>query len=159
MSSRSRFSSNHDPRVRRHWARRIDQTERAAKIKETTMDMRMFAGSSFITVERLRDGPREETINAIGPGKYERPVATFESGDKLSLNITNTNTLIKAYGPNDQDWIDCVIELAIGDVKYNGGIQEGVVVKPITPPKPPAAQTPVPKPPPPKPDMNDEIPF
>jgi hypothetical protein len=123
------------------------------------MDMRKFAGSKFITVDDLRDGPREETINAIGPGKYERPVATFESGDRFSLNITNTNTLIKAYGPNDQDWIGCVIELAIGDVKYNGGIQDGVVARPVSPPKPVASRTPVPKTPPPKPDLDDEMPF
>ena len=84
------------------------------------MDMRQFAGSSFITVETLRDGPREEVIVSVEPGKYDKPVATFESGAKFSLNVTNVNTLIKAYGPNDQDWIDCTVELYIGDVKYNG---------------------------------------
>ena len=71
------------------------------------MDMRQFAGSSFITVETLRDGPREEVIVSVAPGKYDKPVATFESGDQLSLNATNVNTLIKAYGPNDQDWVGC----------------------------------------------------
>ena len=45
------------------------------------MDMRQFAGSSFITVETLRDGPREEVIVSVEPGKYDKPVATFESGD------------------------------------------------------------------------------
>ena len=72
------------------------------------MDMRKFAGSRFITVDDLRDGPREEVIISVEPGNYDRPVATFESGDKRSLNVTNVNTLIKAYGPNDKDWIGCV---------------------------------------------------
>jgi F0F1-type ATP synthase epsilon subunit len=52
------------------------------------MDMREFAGSSFITVESLRDGPREETIVSVEPGKYDKPVATFESGKKLSLKTS-----------------------------------------------------------------------
>ena len=91
------------------------------------------------------------------PGRYDKPVATFESGAKFSLNVTNVNTLIKAYGPNDQDWIDCTVELYVGDLKYNGGIQEGVLVRPISPPKPLAERTPVPRNPPP--DLDDEIPF
>jgi hypothetical protein len=123
------------------------------------MDMRQFAGSSFITVESLRDGPREEKIVSVEPGKYDKPVVTFESGDKLSLNKTNVNALLKAYGPNDQDWIDCTVELYVGDLKYNGGILEGVMVRPVSPPKPVEARTPVPKTPPPANDMNDDIPF
>lgn len=122
------------------------------------MDMRPFAGSSFITVETLRDGPREEVIVSVAPGKYDKPVVTFESGDQLSLNKTNVNTLIRAYGPNDKDWIGCFIELSIGPLKYNGEKQEGVVVNPISPPKPVAAQTPLPKQPRGK-DMDDDIPF
>ena len=96
------------------------------------MDMRPFAGSSFITVETLRDGPREEVIVSVAPGKYDKPVVTFESGDQLSLNKTNVNTLIRAYGPNDKDWIGCFIELSIGPLKYNGEKQEGVAFYQLT---------------------------
>jgi hypothetical protein len=113
--------------------------------RKIKMDMRKFAGSTFITVDVLRDGKREELIVSVEPGKYDRPVVTFESGDKLSLNATNVNTLIKAYGPNAKDWIGCLIELSIGPLKYNGENKEGVVVKPISPPKPVAARTPLPK--------------
>lgn len=123
------------------------------------MDMREFAGSSFITVETLRDGPREEVIVSVAPGKYDKPVATFESGDQLTLNKTNVRTLINAYGEDSRDWVGCSIELSIGPTKYNGDQIESVVVKPISPPKPLAARTPVPKPAPPKSDMNDDIPF
>ena len=121
------------------------------------MDMRQFAGSSFITIETLRDGPREEDIASVEPGKYDKPVVTFESGDKLSLNKTNVNTLLKAYGPNDQDWIGCTVELYVGPLRYNGTIQDGVLVGPVSPPKPVEARTPVPTQP--APDMNDDIPF
>ena len=123
------------------------------------MNMREFAGSAFITVESLRDGPREEIIDSVATGKYDKPVATFESGDKLSLNMTNVNILIKAYGPNDQDWNGCTIELCVGTLKYNGKDQEGVLVRPISPPKPVAERTPVPTTPPPPNDVNDDIPF
>lgn len=123
------------------------------------MDMRQFAGSSFITVETLRDGLREEDIASVEPGKYDKPVVTFKSGAKFSLNVTNVNTLIKAYGPNDQDWIDCTVELSIGLVKYNGNNVESVIVRPVTPPMPLTKRTPIPKTPSPKNDMNDDIPF
>jgi hypothetical protein len=137
----------------------MDQAKVPIRSRRKQMDMRQFAGSSFVTVEALRDGPREEVIESVAPGKYEKPVATFESGDKFSLNMTNVNALIKAYGPNDADWIGCTIALLIGTLKYNGKEQEGVLVQPISPPKPVEARTPVPKSPPPANDMNDDIPF
>jgi hypothetical protein len=119
------------------------------------MDMKKYAASRFIGVEDLRDGLRQETIVSVEPGKYDKPVATFESGDQLTLNKTNVRTLINAYGEDSQDWVGCTIELSIGPAKYNGGQIESVVVKPISPPKPLAAQTPAPK----KPDLDDQIPF
>jgi hypothetical protein len=103
----------------------------------------------------LRDGPRQETIVSVEPGKYDKPVATFESGDQLTLNKTNVRTLMNAYGEDSRDSVGCIIELFIGPAKYNGEQIESVVVKPISPPKPPEAQTPAPK----KPDLDDDIPF
>ena len=44
-------------------------------------------------------------ITEIEEGKYDKPVATFEDGSKLSLNGTNVGTLIRAFGKNDEDWI------------------------------------------------------
>ena len=123
------------------------------------MDMRQFAGSRYVTVDDLRDGPREEVIAAIALGKYDKPDATFASGDMLGLNKTNVNILIKNYGEDGRDWIGCTIELYVGPLKYNGGVQDGVLVRPISPPKPVEARTPVPKTPPNKNDMSDDIPF
>jgi hypothetical protein len=121
------------------------------------MDMKKYAASRFIGVEDLRDGPRQEAIVSIEPGKYDKPVATFESGDQLSLNKANVRTLMKAYGEDSRNSVGCIIELFIGPAKYNGDPIESVVVKPISPPKPLEAQTSAPKPP--KDDMNDDIPF
>ena len=134
--------------------------EDAAKGKAITMDMTKFAGSKFITVDDLRDGPREgEVITSVEPGKYDRPVVTLESGDKFSANKTSVSVLISAYGANSNDWLGCVIALSIGKVKDNGEDRECVVVRPISPPKPLAARTPVPKRPSKKPDFDDDIPF
>jgi hypothetical protein len=121
------------------------------------MDMRKFASSSFVTVERLRGGPRQERMVSVAEGRYDKPVITFESGDQFSLNKTNVNKLIKAYGPDDEGWIGRVVELYIGDIKYNGGIQEGVLVRPVSPSKPVEARTPVTNTL--QPDKDDDIPF
>jgi hypothetical protein len=140
-------------------ARRIDQMKVPPRIRRRNMDMRKYGSSTFIGVEDLRDGPRQETIASIADGKFNKPVATFESGDKLSLNVTKVNTVIKAYGPNDEDWIGRVVELAIGSANYNGEPIETVVVRPVSPPKPLAARTPVQKRPSRKPDFDDDISF
>jgi hypothetical protein len=65
------------------------------------------------------------------------------------------------YGPNDKDWIGCTIELSIGPLMFNDAPRDGVIVKPVSPPKPLAARTPVtvPKRPSRKPDLDDDISF
>ena len=68
-------------------------------------DMSKYASSSFIKVDDLVEGPEEQVIAEIAEGKFEKPVLTFDDGSKLSLNATNTRALIKAFGPNDKDWI------------------------------------------------------
>ena len=82
------------------------------------MDMTQFAGSGrFLKVADLDGGSIQETIAAIGPGKYDKANATFESGAVLSLNVTNTRALIKAYGSNSTDWLGKVVELYIGKIE------------------------------------------
>lgn len=118
--------------------------------------MREYSSSAFICVDDLKDGPRRETITEIVIGQFGRPNATFESGDQLALNKTNTRTLVNAYGPNSQDWIGNTIELCVGTVVYNSEERDSVVVQPISPPKPVAQRhAPVS---PPKPD-DEIIPF
>ena len=121
------------------------------------MDMSRYASSSFIKVDDLTDGPEQKLITDIEEGRYEKPVATFEDGSKLSLNGTNVNTLIRAFGKNDQDWIGQRIELYAGTLRYNGNDNPAVLVRALNP-SPAAARTP-PKPQPLRDDMDDEIPF
>ena len=94
---------------------------------------------------------------AIGDGRYEKPVATFDDGRKLSLNGTNVRTLIGAFGPNDEDWIGQRIELYTGTLRYNGNDNPAVLVRALNP-SPAAARTPL-KPQPLRDDLADEVPF
>jgi hypothetical protein len=96
--------------------------------------MRKFAGESFIRVDDVHAGPLPERIVGVRDGKFDRPDVIFESGEILSLNTTNTRTLMKAYGPDSNSWVDKDVELTLGSVEYQGKQQESVVVKPISPP-------------------------
>jgi hypothetical protein len=120
------------------------------------MDMSKYGTKkTFIGVADLRDGPQQKTIIGIAEGQYGKPVASFEDGRKLTINPTNNDILMGAYGADDADWIGMTVELAAGLRKYNGGDIDSVIVKPISPAKPPEARKPVPK----QNDMDDDIPF
>ena len=70
----------------------------------------------------------------VTEGKYGRPDLEFDDGTKLSLNATNNRTLVTAYGGKSDDWLNKEIELSIGEVEYQGELQESIVIKPISPP-------------------------
>ena len=128
------------------------------------MDMRKYSGSAFLKVGDVRaNGPLRKIIVGVTEGKYGRPDLEFDDGTKLSVNATNNRTLVNAYGGESNDMLNKEIELNLGEVEYNGEMQETVIVKPISPPVER-------KPPPPKPsgessadgkpgDMDDDIPY
>jgi hypothetical protein len=97
------------------------------------MDMRRFSGEHFIKVDDVRDGPIQEKIAVVRQGKYDKPDLVFESGDVLSLNATNNKTLMRAYGRNSDDWIGKEVELFLGEIEYQGKMQEAVLVRQISP--------------------------
>jgi hypothetical protein len=124
------------------------------------MDMSKYASSTFIKVDDLESGPEKKLIVEIEEGKYDKPVATFDDGTKLSLNGTNVGTLIRAFGKNDKDWINKKIELYVNTLRYNGADNPAVLVRALET-VPPAART-APDPAPlksAKDDMDDSIPF
>ena len=82
--------------------------------RRISMDMRKFSSPTFLKVNDVRDGPLQLQIAAVNEGKYEKPDLVFETGETLSLNATNVNTLIRAYGSKSEDWIGKQIELALG---------------------------------------------
>ena len=128
------------------------------------MDMRKYSSAAFLKVGDIQaSGPRRVVIVDVTEGKYEKPDLEFDDGTKLSVNATNNRTLMSAYGWESTGWLDKEIELSVGPLKYQGELQDSIVVKPISPPIEK-------QPPPPKPkdgsgegskrgDMDDEIPF
>ena len=80
------------------------------------MDMRKYSGETFIKVDDVRNGPVRVQIAVVKEGKYDKANLVFESGEVLGLNSTNNRTLIRAYGPNSDDWIGKEIELYLGEI-------------------------------------------
>jgi hypothetical protein len=114
------------------------------------MDMRKYAGSSFLKVEDVRDSTRRDEIVDVTMGDFDKPVLHLASGDKLSLNATNTKALNRAFGWDSASWAGKTIELYIGQVEFKGQEQDSVLVRSISPPVSPDAG---------KGDMGEEIPY
>ena len=129
------------------------------------MDMRKYSGAIFIKVADVSEGPLQLQIAVVKVGKYDKPDVVFESGEILTLNGTNNRTLMRAYGPNSDDWKGKKIELTLGELPFEGKFRDAVIVKPIDAPINPSQKTPVPQETPSKgtpkkrDDMDDEIPF
>lgn len=108
----------------------------AAPGAKNQMDMRKYSGSSFYKVDELKDRPPLQLrIADVNIGQYDRPDITFESGRKLSVNVTNNETLVVAYGYDSDSWIGHVIELFVSDGEYNGKPIKLIKVQPISRPE------------------------
>jgi hypothetical protein len=136
------------------------------------MDMREFA-SKYIKPDQVRDGPiTTRIVSVFESEKLGRPVLELENGSQFTLNETNNNTLIKAWGYKSEDWVGQELELSLGfykDWKTDPPVdKETVKVRAISPPKPATGNSGVPSGPAlppsravaaPKDDMSDEVPF
>jgi hypothetical protein len=103
------------------------------------MDMRKYGGETFIKVDSVRDKPLQRTIRLVKDGRFG-PEVVFEENEIFGLNQTNIRTLIRAYGPNSDDWTGKIIRLELGSVMYQGTATDSVVVKPVSPALSPAKQ-------------------
>jgi hypothetical protein len=136
------------------------------------VDMRTFA-SKYVKPDQVRDGPiQTRIVNVYESEQYNRPVAELETGSTFTLNDSNTNALIKAWGYNSDDWIGQELELFLGtykDWRENPPVdKETVKVRAISPAKATTGNSGVPSKPvlPPSrvvasktDDMDDAIPF
>ena len=120
------------------------------------MDMRKYSGVNFLKVDDVRASPMRGAIISVKIGKYDKPDMYLDSGDCLSLNVTNTHTLIRAYGPNSDDWIGKELEFYVGEIEFQNKPIDAVLVRPISPPLTAAERT---KPATAHDEMNDAIPF
>jgi len=58
---------------------------------------------------------------------------SVKKAPRWSVNATNNSVLVRAYGPNSDDWIKKEIELFHGEVEYQGKMQVAVRVRPFSP--------------------------
>jgi hypothetical protein len=93
--------------------------------------MKSYAGKHFVKIDDVRDAPIEGTIVEISEGEYEKLNLTLHTGDCLSLNKTNTARLVRAFGPNSDHAIGQTVRLFLGEIKYQGRMQEAVILEPI----------------------------
>ena len=112
-------------------------------------DMTAYAGSSYLKHDDVMDAPRRETIADVRKGDFDRPVLVFESGALLTVNKTNTRTLIRAYGKDPRKYNGLIVELFAGETKHDGKPKDSVLLRPISPP-PSAVRGP---------PSDDDIPF
>jgi hypothetical protein len=155
--------------VREHAATKVSHCSTARAVRttqgrresEAKMKMSKYAGSSFINYDDVEGGPFRGTIAGVAHGSYDKAVVTFSSGQRFSLNVTNTQILIKAWGDESEDWIGEKAELYAGTVKFKGEETPSVLVRPlerkpgekkVKPPKPATAG-------PAAIGMDDDIPY
>ncbi len=137
------------------------------------MDARKYA-SKNIKPDAVRDAPVEARIvNVYEEERYGKLCLELETGAVFTLNDGNTNTLIKAFGHNTDNWIGQEIELYLAtwkDWRADPPEEKETVRCRISPTSAAAANgsTPATAKPPLPPsrtaaskndDMNDDIPF
>src|SRR5262249_33575600 len=116
-----------------------------------TMDLSQYASSEFIKVDERADGPQQKPIASIEPGKFDKPVVTFSDRTRLSLNGTNVNTIINAFGSTEsEDLIGKDVELYVGTIRYQGDDKKSVLLRALS--RPAATQSL-------KAELDDEIRF
>jgi hypothetical protein len=124
------------------------------------MDVSKYLGNAFLKVAEVKvNGPIRVVIESIVEGKFDKPDLIFNDGTRLSLNVTNTRILARAYGKDTAFWIDKEIELNVGETKYQGNPQESILITPISPSVDKKASVAASRIQGPANDMDDEIPF
>ena len=126
------------------------------------VDARKYFGVTFVTLEDLADGPLRAVIDRVEEGKFGKLNLLFADNTAVSLNATNSRALVKAFGPETDDWPGHAVELSTGEIEYQDKLQPAILVTPIAPPsarKRRRLRAPKPVPRGVGRDMDDDIPF
>ena len=118
------------------------------------MEMRKYSGTAFLKVGDVKVEAAPRCDRRCTEGKFGRPDRGVQRRHQVVAQRHQQSYAGHSYGGESDDWINKEIELSLGEVEYDGQLQETVVVKPISPPiekKPPRRK--------PGGDMKDEIPF
>jgi hypothetical protein len=138
----------------------VGEMNASAPTGENDMDVSKYLGSQYLKVANMPKDGFKAKIVAITPNtKFDKVELVLSEGSTLLLNMTNVQTLARAYGCESDDWVDREIGLFVGETEYKDEMVPTILIEPISDgPKNKKAATPQPKKKPP-PDMDDEIPF
>jgi hypothetical protein len=128
------------------------------------VDARKYFGVIFRKLEELAESPLQLRIDRVEESKFGKLVLVFEDNTAVSLNASNTRALVKAFGPETENWPGRVVELSAGELEFQDKMQPAILVTPVSPPLTAEERTAAAKP---KPtpvngggrDMDDDIPF
>jgi hypothetical protein len=96
------------------------------------VDATKYGRRKFIKAQDVEDGPIVAMIAAIEEdSRFDKLILLFDDGKKFSLNKTNVDILIKAFGKDTRNWPDHEVELSHGKIEFNGDLKETVIVKPM----------------------------
>jgi hypothetical protein len=73
-------------------------------------------------------------IDRVEEGKFGKLNLIFEDSTAASLNATNSRALVKAFGADTDGWLGHVVEMAGGEIEYQGKMQPAILIKPISAP-------------------------
>ena len=91
------------------------------------------AGEMLLTITKVE---RKEFTNDDGKKEIKGDLSFAETEKKLSINVTNTNTLISMFGSKDIDkiWVGKSITLYVDhNVKYGTKIVSGIRIRLVDP--------------------------
>jgi hypothetical protein len=90
---------------------------------------------TFVKIEELlAEGPRQLLIDRVEEGKFGKLVLVFEDNTAVSLNATNLRALVKAFGPETENWPGRAVELSAGELEFQDKMQPAILVAPASPP-------------------------
>jgi hypothetical protein len=102
----------------------------AIKEPKVMVDMSKYIASNFIKYEDVEGAPAKKTIVKVEPGKFDKPVLTFNDGKQLGLNKTNVRMLVRAFGKDDAGWLGNTVELYAGNVQFQNKSFDTVLINP-----------------------------
>ena len=103
------------------------------------LDMSQYRRGRIVKLDAFRAG-FTKCVSGVEPLGQYGPELSFSDGDRLTLNSTNLNVLLDAYGDNGEDWIGHTVKGTISQVpiknKQTGAIemQDAGLLVPVTKP-------------------------
>jgi hypothetical protein len=111
-------------------------------------NMNDYLTSNFIKAEDLEEGVIiEARISSVSDREFEekgqatiKPIIRFEDGRGVVLNQTRLREMIKAFGPNPENWVGKTINVLRGTTLYSGRTVPAVEIDVETVPRLEASQ-------------------